>query len=116
MPQIICMLRAVTHAGGSHDHTCISFSAEDMQVMGILQEQLSGVLQVPADKKKKRSPTVVETKKQDVSVPDVTELRDTPTLADAVPASQTAAGSTGMHTRRSTTASGAGAGGTTTIS
>jgi hypothetical protein len=87
-----------------------------MQVMGILQEQLSGVLQVPADKKKKRSPTVVETKKQDVSVPDVTELRDTPPLGDAVPASQTAAGSTGMHTRRSTTASGAGADGTTTIS
>ncbi len=84
--------------------------------MVILLEQLSGVLQVPADKKKKRAPTVVEVKKQDVSVPDVTELRDTPPLGGAAPVSQTAAGSTGVHTRRSTTASGAGADSTTTIS
>ena len=79
-------------------------------------EQLSGMLQVPADKKKKRAPTVVETKKQDVSVPDVTELSDTPLLGGAAPASQTAAASTGVHTRRSTAASGAGADSTTTIS
>ncbi len=85
--------------------------------MGVLLEQLCGVLQVPADKKKKkRAPTVVETKKQDVSVPDVTELRDTPPLGGAAPVSQTAAASTGVHTRRSAPASGAGADGTTTIS
>ena len=85
---------------------------------GILLEQPYGVLQVPADKKKKRAPTVVETKKQDVSVPDVTELRDTPPLGDAAPVSQTAAGSTGMHTRRGAPASGAplAGAGTTTIS
>ncbi len=79
----------------------------------VLLEQLSGVLQVPADKQKKRAPTVVETKKQDVSVPDVTELRDTPPLGGAAPVSQTPAAATGVHTRRSTTASGAGADGTT---
>ena len=84
-------------------------------MIGVLLEQLCGVLQIPADKKKKRAPTLVETKKQDVSVPDVTELRDTP-LGGAAPVSQTAAASTGVHTRRSAPASGAGADGTTTIS